>query len=712
MEVEFVRMRAEHAQFREELAKHRANPLVHSPQQATRDRPVTSMSRRSSHSQAPHPAYTTSARNGIAYLHTGSSRPIDPSPHISTVLEEVNSAARVRKVTRPSVVIPGAPEYRKIIPPMPTPYRVRDVTSPTSAVVEARPSMPAPPSSSRPPMHATDSVVYADAQQTTHRHAPGPQTTPYEQDTPRAFVAPATIPDHLHSPQYGYVPGVGYVSRSPPPVARSPVEERENVQDESSDTPVAGLLLFSQGPQPVDITTGRTVEAAARNLRIQSGEIETQQSTWGHVYNALVLRSNPSSLSLASTAADSAIQPNVSAAISPPTNLNGLGTLWPPGRTSESPLPAIPRRSTTSPEPSAASSWGTVPSARSSRASILEDLSLMSLPGTIANTETASRHSASRHSSISDLRLARLPDSVTDTVDDNSGSDRGTPRQHSDRPIRPWPGAELPQGLSQSSDDAHALASRVSRVHGPGDLSRAPEPALTPAGLGLALTSSGASAQQVYGQDDLQHVNRSLMQLVAEARNRRSRPVSVASTDSFAEFRSESWEVRAQYVDAARGSDDRPVAHRPVEPPSSASSSGARADREPGPLQREDSLPSRASATENVLRRRHSNATVAPPPPMASSMSFHSERHAPPPSTGDPAPRPPSLHRSQDFGTFGQPGSVALNSDSLLLSMSPPGPNTSAATTSTGEPSSIRAPRPISGRNANIFALWSSRNAH
>ncbi|GJE92418.1 hypothetical protein PsYK624_085720 [Phanerochaete sordida] len=333
----------------------------------------------------------------------------------------------------------------------------------------------------------------------------------------------------------------------------------------------------------------------------------------------------------------------------------------------------------------------------------------------MANLEAASRHPASRHSSISDLRLARLPEpAFAEAADD--GSNRGTPRLHSDRPIRPWPGSDPslpppPQGPSQRSD-AHALTSRVSLTHGSGDPSRAEDPALAPSGLGLALANSAPAPQQVSGQDDLQQVNRSLMQLVLEARasRRGSRPVSVASAADIAEFRSGSWEPPAPHADAAPGPDDRPRAHASPEA-GAAGASGALASRDPRSVHRRDSEPVSSHAADYARHRRHSNVAVAPAPPIASSVSFHSERHVPPPSAASHPPRQPSAGHPQGFGGFGQQGGGGmLNASSLLLTMPPPGPTTSSATTANGDPSSIRAPRPVNGRATNIFALWNTRN--
>lgn len=707
MEVEFIRMRAEHAQFREELAKYRANsqPPVQPGPRERYDRPVTSMSRRTSYSHSAHPVHPMSARNDPVHLHSDADRAIDASPSTSTIFEDAGLASRTKRMTRPSVVIPGAPECRRIIPPLPAPFRFSDFRG-TSAPLDTPPSILVP-SSSRPSVRIVDPDPPEHPGVRQPFPAIDPQNHPvlYDQTTPRASVPPEML-HRPRSPNYGFIPGVGYVHRSP--TERSPAPDQNTIQTSSAP----GLMLYSQSSQPVDITNPRTVEGAARAMAIHYGEIETHETTWGHVYHALVAHPNPSTTSLVTVPPDSAVQPNTSTSTSAAT---GLNILSPPARTSESPAPVtIQRRNNASPEPSTASSWGTVPSARSSRVSLLEEL--LSLPEIMANSATVLGQPASRHSSISDLRLARLPEpGLADTAD--TGSNRGTPRVHSDRPIRPWPGSDptLPpsQGPSQRSDTAHGLASRVSHGQGSGDLSRAPDPAPATTGLGLALASSAPAHQQVVGQDDLQHVNRSLMQLVLEARNsrRQSRPVSIASADGGEELRSGSWEARAPHVEAAPGPGDRSLGHSSAAPASAAGASDARASRDPRSAQRRETVAFAPQATEFSRRRRHSNVTIAPPPPLASSVSFHSERHVSPPSAVEHLPRPPSASRPHDFGTFGQTSSgTLLNGGSLLLTMPPPGPNTSSAATSTGEPSSIRAPRPINGRANNIFAMWGSRN--
>lgn len=505
----------------------------------------------------------------------------------------------------------------------------------------------------------------------------------------------------------------------------SPSQQRTPVAP-PAEPAVGQLMLYSQSSQPVDITTGRTVEAAARAFAISSGEVETRETTWGHINNSIILRPNPSTSSLATTAANSDSTHASSLVTSASTSLRDLTILSAPGHTTaRSPAPVVSRqerRDAASPEPSLASTWGTVPSARSSRSSGIGDLQLTSLPGAHAAMNFASR-TVSHNSSMADLRLARLPDplaSTTSLVVDNESDPEdvgtGTPRVSSGRAISLWPGAapnaaSAVQGPPQSAEGTHAVASRARAPNGSGDSSRALDSALPPSGLGLALSGPNSSQQQVSGQEDLHHVNRSLMQLVAETRNsrRQSRRTSFSDVEN---FRSQSREALSQRVDPAQVPNERNIM-RHADPDSFANGSvpDTHTDRMLGPRLRQDSLESRDSDTDLRRRRRHSTVIVAPP--MASSVSFHSERNVPHATVSNElSPRLQSS--SQIFGSLESTShGPMLSSSSLLLSFAPPGPTTSAATTSTGEPSSIRAPRPINGgHNHNIFALWNSRHAH
>ena len=73
--------------------------------------------------------------------------------------------------------------------------------------------------------------------------------------------------------------------------------------------------------------------------------------------------------------------------------------------------------------------------------------------------------------------------------------------------------------------------------------------------------------------------------------------------------------------------------------------------------------------------------------------------------------RPASIY-SMRGPSFSTPSSDSLSSAGCLgLSLAPPiGPSSSAATTSSGEPSTIRAPRPVNGsHSSNIFSMWGPR---
>ncbi|KIP09345.1 hypothetical protein PHLGIDRAFT_333860 [Phlebiopsis gigantea 11061_1 CR5-6] len=702
MEVEFVRMRAEHAQFRDELAKYRSQyvPQVSSARSAYHDRPVTSMSRYSVPSNPVIPGYPGSARNPASHIYSEPLRPIDAFP---AIVEDDEPAPRSKDSSRPPVVIPGASAAKKVIPPPPAPPRTRNsdyIVSPSVYVIP-------------------------DPRQPTHATGNGVPMSIYDQDTPRAAVPNAVIPPRPQTPPYGFVPGVGYVPRASSPPQHIPAHAAP------AEPAVGQLMLYSQSSEPIDITTGRTVEAAARAFAISSGEVETRDSTWGHIGNSITTRSNVSTSSLATTVATTNRVPLTSSTTSASASFRSLAILAAPAGPARSPSPAASRperRRVASPEPSLASTWGTVPSARSSRSSGIGDLQLTSLPAALAEMDFASRN-VSHSSSMADLRLGRLPDAsasaaslVNDNDSDSEDVGSGTPRVSSGRSISLWPGA-TPTSASaiqgpQGADGTHASASRARFPDGSGDSSsRAAVPVLPPAGLGLALSGPNSSQQQVSGQEDLHHVNHSLMQLVTETRNsrRRSRRLSSSDVESSAGFRSQSREARLQRVGPAQVADEMGVVRR-ADPAPSANGSlpGIHTDRVPGPRMRHDPPQESRDASDADVRRRRRHSTMTAAPQMASSVSFHSERDVPHTAVA-PELSPRSRSQSQHFGSFDSTGGPppVLGGSSLLLSFAPPGPTTSAATTSTGEPSSIRAPRPINGGHTrNIFALWNSRHAH
>lgn len=701
-------MRAEHAQFREELAKYKANPSVIPAHQATSERmtyiyppPATSYTPFSGFSNTANIAYPASGRNDTLYLRSDPSRPTEMSQNIPAAIVKEEPAPRSKKTTRPPIMIPGASASKKVIPPR---NNVQIVSPPTQYYEERRRS------------------IYAAADV--------PPLSSRDHDTPQAHATDESRSVYAQSIVYGSASSIGAASRT---VSPPEIQSMAHIRPESA---VGQLMLYSQESQATDLNTGPSVEAAARALAVSSGEIETNETTWGHVHNALVLRSNASSSSLATTVAtsDPATNARASATTSASGSRNDLALVSAPGRSAGTSAPVIPGRDAASTRRHSLDlSMGAVPTARSSRSSGLGDLQLTNLPAALASMDSVSQFAPSRHSSMSDLRLARLPD-LSDTyavsLDDTDESDRDdpssdTPRVSSGRALTLWPGAAhtaapSAQGPPQSSAPAgtHVQPSRARPSNGSGETSRAPDPAPALAGLGLAL--SGPSQHQVSGQEDLHHVNRTLLQHAAAPRSQRargSRRMSLSDSEDLAEVRSRSWESRPQRVDTSRSMDDRSAARR-ADPAAAARPSGGppsashtHADRDLGPQQRGGRSQSRGQDTSDTPRRRHSQMTTAPP--IASSLSFHSERNVPHPTIAiELSPRPRST--SLDFGSFSRPAHTGiLDGGSLLLSFAPSGPTTSAATTATGEPSSIRAPRPINGGHTqNIVASWNSQHHH
>ena len=312
-----MRMRAEHAQFRDELAKYRSQyvPQVSSERSAYHDRPVTSMSRHSVPSNPVIPTYPGSARNPASYIYSEPLRPIDAFHNIPAIVEDEEPAPRLKESSRPPVVIPGASAAKKVIPPPPAPLRTRN-----SAYI------------------VSPSVYHIpDSRQPTYTPGNGAPMSAYDQDTPRAAVPNAVIPPRPQTPPYGFVPGVGYVPRTSSPPQRLPAHATP------VEPAVGQLMLYSQGSEPIDITTGRTVEAAARAFAISSGEVETRDSTWGHISNSLTTRLNESTSSLATTVATTNQFPPTSSTTSASASLRSLAILDAPIRPARSPSPVTSR---------------------------------------------------------------------------------------------------------------------------------------------------------------------------------------------------------------------------------------------------------------------------------------------------------------------------------------------------------------------------------
>jgi hypothetical protein len=724
-------MRREHIAFRDELVRYqeRESSARRYPMQL----PVNGTDR--SETSSVHFAYAGSGRADKASTtaHAYSSGTIIEDPH------------RQKASARQAVIIPGASETAKVIPPHPSQRRPRTITSPAA-------------------------IYYSQSPHSIHPASRGPAGGSFDTDTPRASTNHALIPvsaanafipisavnvstrdpttDHIPPIAIpGFVPSsttntcittpaataytrvpipdsyrparatgthtppasntfISVARAAPSPTLRDEFGQpmRPPIRTLDPTEPTTGLMLYTDGSELVDITNGRTVEGAARALAIRAGEIETSETTWGHIQHALASRFNQSSTSLRSTNTADRMRPSTdnpgrhsSSTASASASLDGLDILGPPVHTTRPHSPRIPPRRSESPIPSSGSSvmtWGTMSTERDTA---LGDAGLA--PGGLWDSN--SQHTASRQSSFADLRLGRLPEPIAAGDSDDEYEDSSTPRSASDRVVSLWPGdaastGSSVQGSLPSSGTIGIFTPSARLAEGSGQNSRASDP---PVGLGRR---TSVPSQQISAQEELNHVDRSLLALVAEARiqRRHASPLPLTSAaEGFTGLRSQSWEARSEQ---GEGPNARSAMQQRADPEPSGSgpSSGTHADRTPGPRE-----------TVSGSSRRRSNAPVVAPP-MASSASFHSERNISRHSMVDePESRPRTVSQefcSQEFGGNSTAPSL-LNGSSLLLTMSPPGPATSAATTSNGEPSSIRAPRPISGRFANIFALWDSR---
>ncbi|KAJ3554007.1 hypothetical protein NM688_g3328 [Phlebia brevispora] len=484
-DAELARLRAEHARFRAELARHqdrdnlqpRALPRnnavfrPHSPEPGTaridRGRLVPSLD-----AGWYHNAYYTGRTVRPP------ERPLEAFDEIigrGLTSPELESLAQRRAAGTPWI-IPGAPDHRKVIPPPP--------------------ADPLPMGNN---IGYVNPVPIADGVVTDRR-------SERSERTPRGEAGPTFV----RTPDYGFVIGTGYVPlREPSLAATSQVEER---------SAVGQLMLYSetgQAPFSAD-DRPRTVEAAARALAVSSGEVETAESTWGHVQNALrhSIPWNESTSSLATTAATTDRPDGVSdtsattSASASSTNLAVLA--GPHARDSHrhaSTLNSAPQGTENSnpPSPSLVSTWGTVPSARSSRSSGLGDLDLAGFPSTMDLTTAVSSHNPS----LADLNLVNLPSArsyeslgANSTAPDHVGTldhRTSTPR------AMPWD--------STLSNGADSTRSQVAPAR-----DNAPNISNLPGGLGLMF--SGSSGSLVSGQQDLDQVNESLRQLLSEERNR------------------------------------------------------------------------------------------------------------------------------------------------------------------------------------------------
>lgn len=258
-------------------------------------------------------------------------------------------------------------------------------------------------------------------------------------------------------------------------------------------------------------------------------------------------------------------------------------------------------------------------------------------------------------------------------------------------------------------------------------------------GLSLSSSSSASSRQGITNEDDLNLVDQSLMQLVN------------------GESREHSHHRHAHHPSTANPLEQHPVHHVGPRtgyviyssgPPSGHVSQGSPSTepstlpsterRPPVPLERrsasdthpgQDFIMHGNSRDDTIRPRRRASASTATLSSTASSA--HGNRHTPhvhsisstenhyihhAEEANDLSRRSSKRHRQTPGPEVVLPPSSeyppTVGGSSLLLSFTPapPGPNTSAATTADGEPSSIYAPRPMSSRHtSNLFGLWNAR---
>ncbi|KAI0685362.1 hypothetical protein BC835DRAFT_526649 [Cytidiella melzeri] len=687
------RLYAEHAQLRAEVAKRQDKGIVpatsshlHSLDVASHTgsaRPSTFTSRRTQFSVATSGTRTSAARTNMT---RAISEPLSSMGMSPTIPEELDQAERkpAKKPSRPPVLIPGAPASKKVIPPTPDSHRLSDSRRHSPSFT-----------GTQDPFYSSDDTTSTESDEVAAHHRGMPT---------------------ISTPQYGYLPGVGYVPIAPSPPSLS--HELEGVS--------AGQLVL-YNPEHTPSEEQRSIaEQAAHSVHASSHEeLEPVVPSRRYFRSNAAANLNPSTSSV-STVSSSAHRSYASHS-SASSSLSSLGLLADP-RPAAQPASRRGPHSTYSPEPSIAS-WGTVPSSRTSRSTSIRDLQLTGLPSNTTELDLSSGPSSSHNSSFTDLHLTRLPDMHSRNTSSHvvSRSDDGSDVL----PVAPraltWEADVIPpqpdEGFYSASTSRHHRDRSSSRTRDALDEVLTPRarhipPETTSLGLSLS-TSSSPSRRHVVRADDLHAVNQSLMRASSESRGTpHHRHLRIASmSDAEDNPRAGS---RARGSHATRNDnvqiDVRPSAHRAdgfrasSDYPATSTSRGTflvpHTDRISGPVQ----LPS-------VVQRSESHSDY-------NRQQRHSSLAFPYLNTGVPENEIPHRHARVTSGTglnnidhgpsFSAPSNDTLASASSLgLSIAPPsGPGASAATTSSGEPSSIRAPRPVNGsHSSNLFAMWNRRSA-
>lgn len=682
-EIEMHRLRTEHAQLRAELARRHslsdALPASTHPSRtahfATSSQVTTSSSRR--------PRSSTTTQSTGRHHHT-TRRDSDP------IAEEfTESKPSVKAPSKLYVIVPGAPASRKVVP-----------TSSASSRLSGH----------RDPFYSLDDAAIDDVDHVSLQNANVPT---------------------IRTPPYGFMPSVGYVHNQPAPSARA----------HDSEGTAGQLVLYGQSHQiePAsqdDPRTPRSTDVAPSLLIGASGEGAPIGTDWNYIGNAISQNPNMPTSSVA-TIATAGRSHRASRSIS--SSLSGLGLHATTSSSGRQLTQGGARADAPSPEPSMASSWGTVPSHRTSRSASVQDLHLTGLPAAMDELDLSSGPSTG-NTSLADLRLTRLPDLATD----NASLPGPASSFHSAdvAPVTPRALTWHTDVISQAENATHSVLPS-GRPHADyrargttADLDvltpriRHSSTEVTTLGLSLS-TSNNTSRLHISGANDLNQVNRSLLAAASESRvrasqRRHSRAVSMSDAEDYSASEPR---VRVDHSGNSDNvqSDNHTSIHRPPAASHRSSfSSGTNivvphTDRISGPPQLPSASQPRESHGDRNRQRRRSSVTASHSSAVSSRDIYDvrqpspevirqaSMGYAPSFSHSQNQSRPASVYPLQASSSMHSNSSVGSGS-SLGLSIAPPGPGASAATTASGEPSTIRAPRPVNGlQSGNILTFWDRR---
>jgi hypothetical protein len=511
------------------------------------------------------------------------------------------------------------------------------------------------------------------------------------------------------------------------------------------------------GPLPQSSTHAPTSESSGQLVlydperAIAEGPAETSSVNvgpdlppWGYLPNNFTRIPNTSSSSVSSVSSNVRSEHTSHSASG---NLSSLGLLADPPSAAPPNAQQAARQNASSPGPSVAS-WGTVPTAHTSRSASVRDLQLTGLPASMTDLDLSSQHSSSGNSSFADLRLTRLPDrpmrnsSVYEvaTSDDRSEAasiiSRSSGMEANVIPPRPeegfFPAVNSDRRLE---NDTRQNSESLDEVLTP----RAGYTPTVPISIGLSLSASSSSSRHHTSRpDDLYTVNQSLTRTTSESGATSRHPhfrvtfMPDVERDSRSRSRSRGGQARrtdnvsingyspSRYQDDTRSLRDYPST-------SSGTSLAPHTDRISGPLRLPSNMRRSESHGDTNRQQNHSTLTEQHLTTGLSENSIpdrhrrvtrdtalNDQNHAYAGPRTQPENRPASIYSPSGTSFSTHSHSSLGNASSLGLHVAPPpGPGASAATTSSGEPSMIRAPRPVNGsQSSNVFAAWGRKGPH